>query len=115
MATTFQKLEDLPRLSATQVKNRWGDLVREVRSSGSVAVTSNDRTEMVVVDAGKYREMSAIVEATEQRRQAALGELTAEFERRLASLQAPDTRKRMDAVMAARGRPKVRPKAGPSY
>ena len=48
-------------------------------------------------------------------RGAALAELSAEFDRRLASLQDPDTHDQMDAVMASRGWIGAGPKAGTSY
>ena len=48
-------------------------------------------------------------------RDAVLAELSAEFDRRLAVLNAPGAHERIDAVFAARGRTKVRPKAGPTF
>lgn len=51
----------------------------------------------------------------EKRRQSVLEELSAEFDRHLASLQAPDARARFDAVMAAKGRAKSRSKTGGSF
>ncbi|MDE1930100.1 MAG: hypothetical protein KGI43_00945 [Alphaproteobacteria bacterium] len=48
-------------------------------------------------------------------RQSALVELHAEWDRRLASLQAPDTAARVDAAFAAKGKIKTRSKAGPSF
>jgi tRNA U54 and U55 pseudouridine synthase Pus10 len=110
----FPQIKDLPQRSATQVKNQWGDLVREVRASGSVAVTHHDKVEMVVVEAGQYREMAALVEGARGRRQAALAELTAEFDQRLAALKAAG-RERVEAAMASRGRVTPRPKAGTSF
>jgi hypothetical protein len=115
MAVRLPQIEALPRRNATQVKNQWGDLVREVRASGSVAVTHHDKVEMVVVEAARYREMAALVEGIDGRRQAALADLAAEFDRHLAALKAPDARKRVEAVMAARGRVTPRPKAGASF
>lgn len=115
MIRGFQPVEELPRRNATQVKNRWGDLLREVRECGSVAVTNHDEVEMVVVAVGKYREMAALVEDLNGRRRAALDELTAEFDRHLAQLKAPDARERMEAAMAAKGRAMPRPKAGSSF
>ena len=58
---------------------------------------------------------AAIAEDANERRQAALAELAAEFDRRLAALKSPETRSRVEAVMAARGRTKRRPKAGVSF
>ncbi len=115
MAARLPQIEELPRRNATQVKNKWGDLVREVRASGSVAVTHHDKVEMVVVEVGRYREMAALVEGINGRHQAALAELSAEFDQHLAALQAPDARQRVAATMASRGRVAPRPKAGASF
>jgi antitoxin (DNA-binding transcriptional repressor) of toxin-antitoxin stability system len=115
MAARLPQIEQLPRRNATEVKNRWGDLVREVRANGSVAVTHHDKVEMVVVEAARYREMAALVEDIDARRHAALADLSAEFDRHLAALKAPDARKRVDAAMATRGRVTPRPKAGASF
>ena len=115
MAARLPQIDELPRRNATDVKNRWGDLVRQVRATGSVAVTHHDKVEMVVVEAARYREMAALVEDIDTRRQAALADLAAEFDRHLAALKAPDARKRGEAAMAARGRATRRPKAGASF
>ena len=115
MAARLPQIEQLPRRNATEVKNKWGDLVREVRASGSVAVTHHDKVEMVVVEAARYREMAALVEGVEARRHAALADLAAEFDRHLAALKAPDARKRVEAAMASRGRVTPRPKAGTTF
>jgi antitoxin (DNA-binding transcriptional repressor) of toxin-antitoxin stability system len=115
MTTGFPRIEDLPRRNSTQVKNKWSDLVREVRASGSVAVTHHDRVEMVVVEAERYREMAALTQSIELRRQTALADLTAEFDRRLADLKAPDARERIEAALKTRGRVTPRPKAGESF
>jgi prevent-host-death family protein len=113
--TVFRQIEDLPNRPATEVKNRWGEVVREARASGGVAVTSHGKVELVVLDAGRYRELAALVEGAKERDKAALAELEADFDRRLAVLSAPDVRQRIDRVFAARGRVFPRPKAGTSY
>jgi hypothetical protein len=115
MKAGFLQIEELPHRNATQVKNKWGDLVREVRASGGVAVTHHDKVEMVVVEVGQYREMAALVEGVKGRQQAVLAELTTEFDQRLAALKAPDARARIEAAMASRGRVTPRPKAGASF
>jgi hypothetical protein len=56
-----------------------------------------------------------IFEGAKGRQQAALAEVTAEFDRRLAALKAPDVCERMEAVMASEGRVLPRPKAGASF
>src|SRR5215472_768844 len=103
MIPSVRQVEDLPRRNATEVKNRWGDLVREVRAHGSVAVTNHDKVEMVVVEVSRYREMAAVVEGARGRQQAALAELAEEFDRRLAALKAPDARERVDRAMMSKG------------
>ncbi len=115
MITGFLQIEELPHRNATQVKNKWGDLVRQVRAHGSVAVTHHDKVEMVVVEAGQYREMAALVGGIKGRHQTAMAELTAEFDQHLAALKAPDARERTEATMASRGRVTPRPKAGASF
>lgn len=115
MAAGLPQLDDLPRRTATEVKNRWRDLVREVRASGSVAVTNHDQVEMVVVEAGTYRELAALAEGAKARQQATLAELAAEFDRDLADVQAAGARKRVKAALAARGRVTPRPKAGAAF
>jgi prevent-host-death family protein len=115
MAVSLPQLEELPRRNATEAKNRWGGLVREVRTLGTIAITSHDKVEVVILEAGKYREMAALVYDAEKRRKTALDELSAEFDQHLASLKTPDARARVDAVMAAKGRAKVRSKAGASF
>ena len=113
-ADDLPRIEDLPQRSATQVKNK-SDLVRAVRAAGGVAVTQHDRVEMVVMDAATYRTVAALAEDAKARQQATLTDLSAEFDRRLAALKSPETRGRVEAVMAARGRAKRRAKAGASF
>jgi len=59
--------------------------------------------------------MAAPDKAAEERRRATIAELSAEFDRYLAQLRAPDTRERMEALMASNGRTRTRPIAGPSF
>jgi hypothetical protein len=59
--------------------------------------------------------LSALTQSPEQRQQTALAELTAEFDRRLADLNAPGTHVRVEAAMQSRGRAAPRPKAGESF
>ncbi len=115
MSALFAPIEELPRRNATQVKNKWGDLVREVRAFGSVAVTSHEKVEMVVIDAGHYQEIIALAEGVAKRDRAALSELAAEFDQRLAALKARGVRKNLDAAVASKGRVRPRPKAGLSF
>lgn len=105
------RVEDLPRRGATDVKSKFAEVMREVRKRGVVAITHHGKIEVVMMDVGEYQRRTAKF-PTEARQQALLAELTAEFDRRLAALQGPEARKRVDAMMDARGKTKRRPKAG---
>lgn len=74
MGVSLPPIDELPRRNATEAKNRWGRLVREVRALGAVAITNHGYVEVIVIDAGKYRELVALVDAAEERRKAALEE-----------------------------------------
>jgi PHD/YefM family antitoxin component YafN of YafNO toxin-antitoxin module len=111
----LRSLEALPQKSATEVKNGWAKVVREVRSSGSVAVTQHDRVEMVVMDAETYHEITALATEQTERRRAALEALTQAFDQRLRSLDNAETPKKFAAVRAAKGRLKHPPKAGSTF
>jgi PHD/YefM family antitoxin component YafN of YafNO toxin-antitoxin module len=112
----LQRIEDLPQRAASDIKRRPTDLMRQVRASGVVAITHRGKVEMIMMDAPLYRRMAALSgDEKDVHRAASLEELSAEFDRRLASLKSPDARDRIDAVMNARGRSKRRPKAGESF
>jgi prevent-host-death family protein len=109
------KLEDLPRQTASDVKNKWREVVREVRESGSVAITNHSSVEMVLVNAEAYRQLAASAAALQEREAAVLDQLSAQFDQRLASLQAPDAVDKAAAVFRRKGRLSTRPKAGPAF
>jgi prevent-host-death family protein len=109
------KLEDLPSRPASQVKNRWADVVRQVRESGSVAVTNHSSIEMVLIDTATYRQMVEDVHALRAKERTVLAALDCAFQARLDALQAPAATARVDKLFAARGRLKQRPKAGSSF
>jgi hypothetical protein len=115
MSTEFLTADQLPRRAATQVKNSWGELTREVQAAGTIAVTSHDKVEMVVMHVTRYREITDALESARKRQEAALAELTADFDHRLAKLRAPGARQQIDAAMASHGKVSPRPKAGASY
>jgi prevent-host-death family protein len=115
MIAQLPKLEDLPRQTASDVKNKWREVVREVREAGSVAITSHSSVEMVLVDAEAYRQLAAGVAALKEREASVLEQLSAQFNERLATLQAPDAGARTAAVFKRRGSLSRRPKAGASF
>ena len=115
MIADLPRLEDLPHQTASDVKNKWREVVREVRESGSVAITSHSSVEMVLVNANAYRQLAASAAALNEREAALLEQLSAQFNDRLASLQAPDAERRAAAVFLRKGRLSSRPKAGSSF
>ena len=115
MLTELPRLEDLPRQSASNVKNKWRDVVREVRESGSVAITNHSSVEVVLVNAQAYRELAASAAALKEREASILDQLSAQFNERLAGLQAPDAGEKAAAVFKRKGRLSTRPKAGTAF
>jgi len=111
----FPALHELPRQNASQVKNKWGELVRQVRQSGSVAITHHASVEMVLLDAATYQQLTQELSAFNAREQTLLDELAARFDERLAVLQQPEAAGRVDALFGAKGRLAKRPRAGASF
>ncbi|MDM0079043.1 type II toxin-antitoxin system prevent-host-death family antitoxin [Variovorax sp. J31P179] len=115
MITTLPALHDLPRQNASQVKNKWGEVVRQVRQSGSVAITNHAAVEMVLLDAATYQQLTEDLQTLGAREQTVLAELSARFDSRLAVLQQPEAAQQVGDLFAARGRSARRPKAGASF
>jgi prevent-host-death family protein len=115
MSAVLNMPEELPSRPASQVKNRWGEVVRQVRESGSVAVTQQSSVEMVLVDIATYRKLAESSKAAQAREQALIDQLDSGFAARLAALQSAQTPERVDALMAARGKLKKRAQAGASF
>ncbi|MBV7482100.1 type II toxin-antitoxin system prevent-host-death family antitoxin [Bordetella sp. BOR01] len=115
MLAPLKSLDTLPRQNASQVKNRWKDVVRQVRQSGSVAITNHSVVEMVLVDAQQYRDLTEEIQAHQSREQAVLDELANRFDERLAVLQRPEARDHLQALFEAKGKLARAPKVGESY
>jgi prevent-host-death family protein len=115
MLADLPSLDRLPRQSASNVKNHWREVVREVHKAGSVAVTNHSTVELVLVDAATYEELAASAAALKERERSVLDRLEADFSQRLGVLQEPGAGKKAAAVFAGRGKLSKRPKAGGSY
>jgi prevent-host-death family protein len=115
MPLELQLLESLPRHSASQVKNKWGDVVRQVNRSGAAAVTSHSSVEMVLMPAAEYEQIFNELASLRAKRQSSLEELTQRFNARLALLQQPEATTRVEALFDSQGRLEKRPKAGTSF
>jgi len=115
MFAELPTLDQLPRQTASDVKNKWRDVVREVREAGSVAITNHSAVEMVLVDAATYERLTAGAAALKAREKSVLDELADQFDRRLAVLKQPDAHRKAAAVFASKGKLTKRPKAGASH
>lgn len=115
MTIELRSLSDLPRQNATQVKNRWGEVVRLVRQAGSVAITNHANVEMVLLPAATYEQLTTELQALKAQKAGQLEELAQRFEARLAGLQQPEAPKQVKSLFAARGKLARRPKAGATF
>lgn len=115
MAAILPHLDELPRQNASQVKNRWGDVVRQVQLSGSVAVTNHSTVEMVLLTAATYNQLVEDAQAQKAREQSVLDELGRRFDERLGALHQPQAPAQVGNLFAARGKLGRRPKAGDSF
>jgi hypothetical protein len=115
MITELLSLDQLPRQNASQVKNKWGDVVRQVHQAGCVAITNHATVEMVLLDAATYHQLTQDVLAFRAREQMVLEELTHRFDARLAVLQQPDMAQKVAALFEAKGHLTKPPKAGASF
>lgn len=115
MAAVLPSLNELPRQNASHVKNRWGDVVRQVQESGSVAVTNHSTVEMVLLTAATYNQLVEDAHAQKAREQSVLEELGRRFDARLSVLQQPDAAQKVGSLLAAKGKLGRRPKAGDTF
>lgn len=115
MITNLLDIDDLPREKSSQVKNKWGEVVRLVRKSGSLAITNHAAVEMVLLDASTYQKLTEEISALKAREQSVLDELSQRFDQRLAVLQQPDAAQKLDALLSAKGKLAKRPVAGSSF
>lgn len=115
MAAVLPHLSELPRQNASHVKNRWGDVVRQVQTSGSVAVTNHSNVEMVLVTAATYNQLVEEAQAHKAREESALAELGRRFDVRLGGLQQPGAGTQVADLFAAKGRMSRKAKAGDSF
>lgn len=115
MAAVFPLPEQLPTRSSSQVKNSWAEVARQVRESGSVAVTNHSTVEMVLIDTAAYRKLVEEVAAVRAKEADGLMALESAFDARLAALQAPEAHDGVDALFVSRGKLKRSIKAGTSF
>jgi len=108
-------IDALPRREATEVKNKWGVVTRQVKAVGRIAITNRKEVELVVMSAEEYRRLMVKVGEAESQQQRTLAQLTARFEEKLSNLQNPGAPKRLDNFFATEGQAAAGPIAGADF
>lgn len=108
-------LDALPTQKSTQVKNKWGDVVRQVHDQGSLAITNHSNVELVMLSAGVYQSLLDTIETLQARERAELDALSEQFKTRLQTLQQPQAHDRLARVLASKGKAKKAPIAGKTF
>lgn len=82
--------------TASEVKERWRDIVEDVKRHGEVTVTNHERPEVVVLSVDRYAELRREAEVNDP-----LTTLRDRFDRELAVLRRPDSTSRLRKAFAA--------------
>lgn len=82
--------------TASEVKQRWRDVVADARSHGEVTVTNHERPEVVVLSMDRYDQLKREAESNDT-----LSTLHHNFERQLAALRVPDAAARLRKAFRA--------------
>jgi prevent-host-death family protein len=85
-------------VNATQAKNRFGAILRRVRTAAPVFIEKHGAAQAVVLDIGSYR---ALVRKARDPEQVQLDRLREEFEALYTRMQAPGSRKAVDLLSSA--------------
>jgi PHD/YefM family antitoxin component YafN of YafNO toxin-antitoxin module len=115
MTARLHPLDALPSQKSTQVKNKWGDVVRQVHDRGVVAITNHSSVELVMLSAGTYQSVLDTLAELRSRDQADLDALAEQFKARLEVLQHPQAHERLERVLASKGRARKAPKSGKDF
>ena len=78
--------ENLPARSATEVQDKWGSVVREVRSKGRVAITSRGHADMVIMSREEYDRLMQALSAPGGSAAESVADLTRRFDERVARM-----------------------------
>ena len=88
------ELVDVPTVAATRIKNEFGAVLEQAVRGGAVAITKHETPKAVLIS---YDEFQALVKA----RSPDLGDLAAEYDTLLASMQSPEAAKGMEGAFNA--------------
>ena len=88
------ELVDVPTVAATRAKNEFGTVMEQALRGGAVAITRHETPKAVLIS---YAEFQALVKA----RSPNLGDLAAEYDALLGSMQTPAVAKGMETAFNA--------------
>lgn len=90
---------DRRSVPATQAKNRFGEILQQVRDSGPVFIERHGQAQAVVLGIDAYNKLTANAERTPQERE--LDYWTREFNSLHARMQSNQARQAVDALFSA--------------
>ena len=96
MAAALIDIEALPRRDSTDVKNKWGSVVRHVRSVGRIAITNRKEIDLVVMSAQEYNDVMQKVKMADEAMSGIISKLSKEFDERLSVLQKEDAAQKIE-------------------
>jgi hypothetical protein len=115
MTAPLVALEALPSQKSSHVKNKWGDVVRQVQDQGSLAITNHSTVELVLLTAGTYQALLDLVARLQARERSEIDDLSNQFTARLEILQQPQAHERLAGMLASKGKAKTAPVAGKTF
>jgi len=110
--TIAESILDLPRATASSVKEGWRSIVKSVKEKGTVLITNHGEPEVIVLSVAEYSELLQVARTTAEH---GLEALRLRFDERLASLSAADAGSRIRKAMATQPRLHGKVKAGKAY
>lgn len=88
------QLVDIAPVAATKVKNEFGAILEQAMHSGAVAITRHDTPKAILISFTEF-------ESLMNERSRSLDDLNAEFDELLTQMQAPSSRKGVEAAFHA--------------
>ena len=107
--------EKLPSRSSTDVQDRWGTVVREVRAMGRIAVTSRGHADMVILSREEYDRVMQALSGPGATSDDPVADLTRRFDERIARMNDGTMADRIRKLRAMTGQVSNPPIAGESF
>ena len=107
--------ESLPARSSAEVQDKWGDVVREVRSKGRIAVTSRGHADMIIMSREEYDRVMRALSAPALATADPVVDLTRRFDERIARMNDGTMVSKSTRLRAMTGQVPNPPIAGESF